>query len=257
MADPWQGKSHLRFRIFRFCPLKIPDLASDFFLTGGMPEESVGSSSSVSRKRGRSTLASLQRRRAALDSVDLTPEINEMAARECAARDRRREVAAEIWAIRGATEAEFAVMIQPMERRITEQRRVYEAVVSEALRAQGVIRGAVRFQREAENLQRAIFNGEAARPGLLVAREAVQNARRSLAEAERLEQQALEELQRLEASLESTRETRIIDEGALDLPLMEPTDEEIMHEAIRSVTQSHQEKIRKLDEEIAALLPPW
>lgn len=85
----------------------------------------------------------------------------------------------------------------------------------------------------------------------------MQEAGRSLAEAERLEQEALQELQRLEASLESTLETRTMDEGALDLPLMEPTDEEIMCGAIRSVTQHHQEEVRKLDKEIAAFWPPW
>ena len=61
----------------------------------------------------------------------------------------------------------------------------------------------------------------------------------------------------MEASLASTWEARTIDEGALDLSLMEPTDEEIMQGAIRSVTQRHQEEIQKIDAEIATFSPPW
>lgn len=217
-----------------------------------MPEESIGSSSSAPHRRGRSTLVSLRRRRAALDSVDLTTEINETAARLRALRDRSQEATAEARAIRDATEAEFAVMIRPMEWRIAEQRRVHEAAVSEAFRAQHAAYEAIRSQEEAEDLQREIFSGEAASLRALAAREAAQRARHSFDEAERLQREAFQELQRLEASLESTRETRTLDEGALDLPHMEPTDEEIERRATWLVRESHQEKIRKLDEEIAA-----
>lgn len=81
-------------------------------------------------------------------------------------------------------------------------------------------------------------------------------ARKSFKEVERRQQEAFSELHQLEASLESTHETRALDEKALDLPLMELTDEEIVHHAATLDMQRHWEKIRKLDEKIAAFSPP-
>lgn len=78
----------------------------------------------------------------------------------------------------------------------------------------------------------------------------------SAEEVEHHQRDALSELRELEASLESTCEMHALDEGALDLPLMEVTEEEIDHHAATLVMQCHWERIQKLDEEIAALLPP-
>lgn len=79
---------------------------------------------------------------------------------------------------------------------------------------------------------------------------------RSVEEAEHHQQDALSELCQLEVSLESTREGYALDERALDLPLMEVTDEEIDAQAAMFVLQCHWERMRKLDEEIVALSLP-
>lgn len=72
-----------------------------------------------------------------------------------------------------------------------------------------------------------------------------------------LRDRRLEAVAEVQAIRDAAEGERPLNEGALDLPLVEPTDEVIERQASRMVRERHREKIRKLDEEIAAFWPPW
>lgn len=95
---------------------------------------------------------------------------------------------------------------------------------------------------------------ERAHVEMLDAKVALCLAQQHLERAEHQCQCAFNELHRLEASVGSLHERfNITDVEAFDPYIMEATDEEIEAQAVRLITQVHEDKNRKLNKEIESL----
>ena len=81
-------------------------------------------------------------------------------------------------------------------------------------------------------------------------------AQERLEYAERQCRGSLTELRRLEATIDPMHKKHALtEEEASALDSVKPTDEEIEARAMRLITQTHEDELRWLDEEIALLAP--